>query len=87
MLRWIHGGVIPACPCGAPSQDQVRRTAGGATVFWHCLVCERGRPTAPDWPDPLIAVTDAQWLLRNRRRAEWAAYRRGLVDTHRPLDR
>jgi hypothetical protein len=53
----------------------VRRTAGGATVFWHCLVCEQGRAAAPGWRDPLIAVTEAQWMLRNRRRQEWARNR------------
>jgi len=20
---WIHGGLIPPCPCGAPTEDQV----------------------------------------------------------------
>ena len=39
-MPWIPGGVIPACPCGAPSDDQVRRTSGGETVRWFCLVCQ-----------------------------------------------
>ncbi|MDQ1463459.1 MAG: hypothetical protein QOC73_400 [Actinomycetota bacterium] len=81
MPRWIHGGVIPACPCGAPPPDQVRRTFGGTTVFWHCLACEQGRPTSANWPDPLVAVTDAQWQLRNKRRQERARERESRPGT------
>jgi hypothetical protein len=73
--RWIHAGVIPGCPCGAPSQDQVRRTSGGATVCWHCLVCELRRPAQEGWADPLMAVSDAEWVARNRRRQAWARQR------------
>jgi hypothetical protein len=76
--RWIHSGVIPPCPCGASPKDQVRRTSGGASVFWHCLLCEQGRPAADGWTDPLIAVTETQWLLRNRRRQERAREREEL---------
>jgi hypothetical protein len=59
-VRWIPSGVISACPCGAPSQDQVRRRDGGSRSHWHCLVCERGRPVDDGWEDPLIAVTDTE---------------------------
>jgi hypothetical protein len=75
MPRWIHAGVIPPCPCGASARDQVRRTSGGATVFWHCLACEHGRPATDGWPDPLIAISDADWVRRNRLRQQWAAER------------
>jgi hypothetical protein len=59
-LRWIPGGIIPPCPCGAPTHDQVRRRDGGARSHWHCLVCEQARPVEEGWPDPLIAVTEAE---------------------------
>jgi hypothetical protein len=59
-LRWIPSGVIPPCPCGAGTPDQVRRRDGGDRLHWHCLVCEEGRPITEGWQDPLIAVTDAE---------------------------
>jgi hypothetical protein len=74
-LRWIPGGVIPACPCGAPTQDQVRRRDGGARLHWHCLVCEQGRPVDDGWPDPLVAVTDSELRAITRRMEAHAAAR------------
>jgi hypothetical protein len=46
-------------------------------VFWHCLVCEQGRPASAGWPDPLIEICEADWLLRNRLRQQWAGEREG----------
>lgn len=31
-IRWIHGGLIPPCPCGTPTEDQVRRASGTAAA-------------------------------------------------------
>jgi len=51
---WIHGGLIPPCACGAPSEDQVRRYGGGAIVHWFCLVCGLFRGPPPGWDDRLV---------------------------------
>jgi hypothetical protein len=63
---WIHGGTIPPCPCGAPTEDQVRRPDGGAMAHWHCLICERGRPIVPGWVDELVPISDDEWRARSR---------------------
>jgi hypothetical protein len=74
-LRWIPGGIIPPCPCGAPTADQVRRRDGGDRSHWHCLVCEQGRPVDADWQDPLVAVTDAELRAITREMEQRAAIR------------
>jgi hypothetical protein len=66
-MPWIPGGAIPACPCGAPSEDQVRRTSGGETLRWFCLVCQTPRQPRPDWADPLLYVTRESWRSITRR--------------------
>lgn len=76
--RWVHGGVIPPCPCGAPSEDQVRRTSGADRVSWFCLICDHDRPAEPGWTDDLVALTDARWKAVGRameRRRQSAARR------------
>jgi len=44
---WIHGGLIPPCPCGAPTEDQVRRYGGGDLATWFCLMCQVGERSSP----------------------------------------
>jgi len=73
---WIHGGVIPPCPCGAPSEDQVRRYGGGDVVHWYCLACERFREPPPGWDDPLVPISPQDWqalcrVMSARVRARW----------------
>lgn len=65
---WIHGGVIPPHPfCGAPTEGQVRRSAGGDMAHWHCLVCDRQRDIDPGWPDPLVLIGLEDWHAMSRR--------------------
>jgi hypothetical protein len=64
--KWIHGGLIPPCPCGAPTEDQVRRPDGADRANWFCLICERRRPPDPGWVDDLLPITEDQWLARSR---------------------
>jgi hypothetical protein len=76
--KWIHGGLIPPCPCSAPTPDQVRRPIGADRVLWHCLICEQNRPPDPGWVDDLVAITEEQWRARSwvmeaRVRARWRA--------------
>jgi hypothetical protein len=73
---WIHGGVIPPCPCGAPTEDQVRRTDGADRAVWHCLVCESRRQPDPGWDDPLVPISLEDWralcrVMSARVRARW----------------
>lgn len=63
---WIHGGVIPPCPCGAPSEDQVRRYSGGAETHWFCIVCGLFRDPPPGWDDPLVPIELDEWRAQSR---------------------
>lgn len=63
-MRWINGGTIPACPCGGPSEDQVRWSSGADRVEWFCLICELFR-MPPDWVDELVPISDAELKSRN----------------------
>lgn len=63
---WIHGGTIPPCPCGASTEDQVRRPDGADRALWHCLICERGRQPDAGWVDELVPISDAEWRTRSR---------------------
>lgn len=74
--RWIHGGVIPPCPCGATSEDQVRRTSGADRAYWFCLACERRREPEPSWHDDLIPLTETEWRARSRAMEHRARNRR-----------
>jgi hypothetical protein len=74
---WIHGGVIPACPCGAPSEDQVRRYGGGDVVHWYCQVCERFREPPTDWDDPLVPISLQDWQALCRVMSARVRARRG----------
>jgi hypothetical protein len=76
--KWIHGGRLPPCPCGAPTEDQVRRPIGADRALWHCLICDRGRQPADGWVDDLVAISEDQWRARSRVmearvRARWRA--------------
>ena len=73
---WIHGGLIPPCPCGAPSEDQNRRPDGADRTHWHCLVCDLQRDPDPGWDDPLVAISLEDWremcrVMSARVRARW----------------
>jgi hypothetical protein len=48
--RWIHGGLIPPCPCGTPTEDQVRRASrtAAATLLPDLRDLPRSRPIG--WP-------------------------------------
>jgi hypothetical protein len=63
---WLHGGVIPTCPCGAPSDDQVRRYGGGDVVHGYRLVCERFREPPTGWDDPLVPIGLEDWRAHCR---------------------
>jgi hypothetical protein len=63
---WVHGGLIPPCACGAPSEDQVRRPSGGDQAEWFCLICQRGRDIDPGWADPLVPISLDEWRARSR---------------------
>jgi hypothetical protein len=63
---WIHGGVIPPCPCGAPADEQVRRYGGGARVDWFCVRCQTFRAPPADWVDELVPIGDEEWRASNR---------------------
>jgi hypothetical protein len=63
---WTHGGLIPPCPCGAPTEDQVRRPDGGNRAEWFCLVCQRGRHIDPGWADRLVPISFDDWRARSR---------------------
>jgi hypothetical protein len=63
---WIQGGLIPPCPCGAPTEDQVRRPDGGDRAHWHCLICERGRDIDLGWDDSLVPISHEEWWARSR---------------------
>jgi hypothetical protein len=75
---WIHGGLIPPCPCSAPTEDQVRRPIGGDQAEWFCLVCQRGRDIESGWSDLLVPISLEEWQARSRVmaarvRARWCA--------------
>jgi len=63
---WVHGGTTPPCPCGAASEDQVRRPDGGDRSHWFCLVCQRGRPHDPGGVDELIPVGEQELRAHDR---------------------
>ncbi len=63
---WIHGGHIPPCPCGAPTEDQVRRYGGGAEIYWFCVVCGLFRDPPADWHDPLRPIEFEAWRAQSQ---------------------
>ena len=74
---WIHGGLIPPCPCGAPTEDQNRRPDGADQALWFCLICQRSRQPDPGWDDPLVLISVEDWRAMCRRmetrvRERWA---------------
>ena len=84
MTPWIPGGTIPPCPCGAPTDDQVRRSGGGHTRFWSCLACQTARPADPGWDDPLAYVSQAgRQVLCRRMRARAQLRQPGIPTDHR----
>jgi len=73
---WIHGGVIPPCSCGAPTEDQNRRPDGADRALWFCLIRQRGRLPDPGWDDPLVPISLEDWralgrVMSARVRARW----------------
>jgi hypothetical protein len=62
--KWIHSDTTAACPCGAPTEDQVRRPDGADRANWFCLTCEQRRPPDPGWVDELVPITEEQWLAQ-----------------------
>jgi hypothetical protein len=69
-VRWIYGGTIPQCPCGAPSEDQVRRSSGVNRLEWFCLICGTFRAPPADWVDELVPISDADLKARNAAMAQ-----------------
>ena len=82
--RWINGGTIPACPCGAPSDDQVRRYGGGALVDWFCLICGLFRAPPADWADELVPISDLDLNARNTAMARRVRARWRTADVNQP---